>query len=145
MSYQQLLVRKALEGESVRRFMNTNPVSVQDSLTVEQLVEDYIYKYHYKMFPVMAGDKLVGCITTRQVKEIPRDKWSRETIREAASPCSPENTIPPQTDAIKALAMMTQSGVSRLLVVERDHLVGLVTLKDLLDFFSLKVELEEKS
>jgi Zn-dependent protease/CBS domain-containing protein len=145
MSYQQLLVRKALEGESVRRFMNTNPVSVQDSLTVEQLVEDYIYKYHYKMFPVMAGDKLVGCITTRQVKEIPREKWSRETIREAASPCSPENTIPPQTDAIKALAMMTQSGVSRLLVVERDHLVGLVTLKDLLDFFSLKVELEEKS
>jgi Zn-dependent protease/CBS domain-containing protein len=145
MSYQQLLVRKALEGESVRRFMNTNPVSVQDSLTVEQLVEDYIYKYHYKMFPVMAGDKLVGCITTRQVKEIPREKWSRETIREAASPCSPENTIPPQTDAIKALAMMNQSGVSRLLVVERDHLVGLVTLKDLLDFFSLKVELEEKS
>jgi Zn-dependent protease/predicted transcriptional regulator len=145
MSYQQLLVRKALEGESVRRFMNTNPVSVQDSLTVEQLVEDYIYKYHYKMFPVMSGDKLVGCITTREVKEIPREKWSSETIREAASSCSPENTIPPQTDAIKALAMMNQSGVSRLLVVERDHLVGVVTLKDLLDFFSLKVELEESS
>jgi Zn-dependent protease/CBS domain-containing protein len=145
MSYQQLLVRKALEGESVRRFMNANPVSVQDSLTVEQLVEDYIYKYHYKMFPVMSGDKLVGCITTREVKEIPREKWSSETIREAASSCSPENTIPPQTDAIKALAMMNQSGVSRLLVVERDHLVGVVTLKDLLDFFSLKVELEEKS
>jgi Zn-dependent protease/predicted transcriptional regulator len=145
MSYQQLLVRKALEGESVRRFMNTNPVSVQDSLTVEQLVEDYIYKYHYKMFPVMSGDKLVGCITTREVKEIPREKWSSETIREAASACSPGNTIPPQTDAIKALAMMNQSGVSRLLVVERDHLVGVVTLKDLLDFFSLKVELEEKS
>ncbi len=145
MSYQQLLVRKALEGESVRRFMNTNPVSVQDSLTVEQLVEDYVYKYHYKMFPVMSGDKLVGCITTRHVKEIPREKWSSETIREAASPCSPENTVPPQTDAVKALAMMNQSGVSRLLVVEHDHLVGVVTLKDLLDFFSLKVELEHKS
>jgi Zn-dependent protease/CBS domain-containing protein len=145
MSYQQLLVRKALEGETVRRFMNTNPVSVQDSLTVEQLVEEYIYKYHYKMFPVMSGDKLVGCITTRQVKEIPREKWSSETIREAASPCSLENTVPPQTDAVKALAMMNQSGVSRLLVVEHDHLVGVVTLKDLLDFFSLKVELEQKS
>jgi CBS domain-containing protein len=144
MSYQQLLVRKALEGESVRRFMNANPVVVQDSITVEQLVEDYIYKYHYKMFPVMSGDKLVGCITTRQVKEIPREKWSRETIREAVSPCSPGNTIPAQTDAIKALAMMNQSGVSRLLVVEGGRLVGVVTLKDLLDFFSLKVELEEK-
>ena len=112
---------------------------------MENLVEDYIYKYHYKMFPVMAGEKLVGCITTRQVKEIPREAWSRETIREAASPCSPENTISPETDAIKALAMMNQSGVSRLLVVDHGRLVGLVTLKDLLDFFSLKVELEEQS
>lgn len=143
MSYQQLLVRKALEGEKVRRFMNANPVAVQDSITVEQLVEDYIYKYHYKMFPVMSGDKLAGCITTRQVKEIPREAWSRESIREAASRCSPENTISPDADAIKALAKMTQSGVSRMLVVEDGRLVGIVTLKDLLDFFSLKVELEE--
>jgi Zn-dependent protease/CBS domain-containing protein len=145
MSYQQLLVRKALEGEKVSRFMNTKPVAVQDSITVEQLVEDYIYKHHYKMFPVMSGDKLVGCITTRQVKEIPREAWSRETIREAASQCSPDNTISPDTDAIKALSMMTQTGVSRMLVVENGRLVGLVTLKDLLDFFSLKVELEEQS
>ncbi|MHB9074815.1 MAG: site-2 protease family protein [Desulfobaccales bacterium] len=145
MSYQQLLVRKALEGEKVSRFMNTNPVAVQDSITVEQLVEDYIYKHHYKMFPVMSGDKLVGCITTRQVKEIPREAWSRETIREAASQCSPENTISPDTDAIKALGLMTQTGVSRMLVVENGRLVGIVTLKDLLDFFSLKVELEEQS
>jgi signal-transduction protein with cAMP-binding, CBS, and nucleotidyltransferase domain len=40
--------------------------------------------------------------------------------------------------------MMNQSGVSRLMVVENGRLVGLVTLKDLLDFFSLKVELEEQ-
>jgi Zn-dependent protease/CBS domain-containing protein len=144
MSYQQLLVRKALEGEKVRRFMNSNPVVVQDSITVEHLVDDYIYKYHYKMFPVMSGDKLTGCITTRQVKEIPREAWSRETIREAASQCSPENTIAPDTDAIKALAMMNQTGVSRMLVVENGRLLGIVTLKDLLDFFSLKVELEER-
>ena len=145
MSYQQLLVRKALEGEPVRRFMNADPVTVQSSLTIEKLVEDYIYKYHHKMFPVMEGEKLVGCITTRQVKEIPREAWSRETIREAASPVSAENTISAATDAVKALAMMNQSGVSRLLVVEGGRLVGLVTLKDLLDFFSLKVELEEQN
>ena len=144
MSYQQLLVRKALEGEKVSRFMNTNPVTVQDSITVEHLVEDYIYKHHFKMFPVMSGDKLTGCITTRQVKEIPREAWNRETIREAASQCSPENTIAPDTDAIKALAMMNQNAVSRLLVVQNGKLVGIVSLKDLLDFFSLKVELEEQ-
>jgi Zn-dependent protease/CBS domain-containing protein len=144
MSYQQLLVRKSLEGEKVRRFMNRHPVAVPDSLTIKDLVEDYIYKYHYKIFPVMSGDRLVGCVTTRQVKEIPREEWGRETVRQAATPCSAENTISPDTDAVKALAMMSQGGVSRLMVVEGGHLVGLVTLKDLLDFFSLKVELEDQ-
>jgi len=144
MSYQQLLVRKALEGEPVRRFMNANPVTVQSSITVEKLVEDYIFKYQYRMFPVMAGEELLGCITTKQVKDIPRETWSRQTVREAALPCSAENTISPTTDAIKALAKMNHTGVSRLMVVENGRLVGLVTLKDLLNFFSLKVELEER-
>jgi len=145
MSYQQLLVRKALEGEPVSRFMNPQPVTVPDSITVEELVEEYIYKYHYKMFPVMAGERLAGCITTRQVKEIPREAWGRETIRDAASPCSADNSIPPATDAVKALALMNQSGISRFMVVDHGRLVGVVSLKDLLDFFSLKVELEEQN
>lgn len=144
MSYQQLLVRKALEGEPVRRFMTANPVTVQSSITVEKLVEEYIFKYQYRMFPVMAGEELVGCITTRQLKEIPRETWSRQTVREAALPCSADNTISPSTDAMKALAKMNQTGVSRLLVVENSRLVGLVTLKDLLNFLSLKVELGER-
>jgi Zn-dependent protease/predicted transcriptional regulator len=143
MSYQQLVVRKALEGEHVRRFMNPNPVTVPATATVQELVEDYIYKYHYKMFPVMDGDKLAGCITTREAKEIPREAWGREAIGPLAAGCSPENTIEPEADATKALSLMNQTGVSRLLVVEKGHLVGIVTLKDLLSFLSLKVELEE--
>ncbi len=144
MSYQQLMVRQALEGEPVRRFMNPNPVTVPDSINIQQLVEDYIYRYHYKMFPVMAGDRLAGCITTRQVKEVPREEWPRQTIRALTGACSPENTISPDIDAIKALARMNTTGVTRLMVVEGGRLVGVVTLKDLLDFFSLKLELEEQ-
>jgi len=144
MSYQQLVVRKALEGEHVRRFMNPTPVTVPATTTVQDLVEDYIYKYHYKMFPVMEGNQLAGCITTREVKEIPREEWGRETVGPLASRCTPENTIEPEADATKALALMNQTGVSRLLVVEKGHLVGIVTLKDLLNFLSLKVELEEQ-
>jgi Zn-dependent protease/CBS domain-containing protein len=142
-SYQQLVVRKALEGERVRRFMNDHPVTVPASATVADLVEDYIYKHHFKMFPVMEGDNLVGCITTREVKGVPREEWGRDTVGHLAAKCSDENTIAPDADATKALARMNQTGVSRLLVVDHGRLVGLVTLKDLLAFLSLKVELEE--
>jgi len=143
MSYQQLVIRKSLEGEHVRRFMNPHPVTVPPTLTVAELVEDYVYKYHYKMFPVLDDGRLVGCVTTRDIKEIPKEKWSTETVAEMATRCAPEATIGPETDAVKALAIMNQTGLSRLLVAENDRLIGILTLKDLLAFFSLKVELEQ--
>jgi Zn-dependent protease len=143
MSYQQLVIRKSLEGEHVRRFMNPHPVTVPPTLTVAELVEDYVYKYHYKMFPVLDDGRLVGCVTTRDIKEIPKEQWSRETVAEMAEKCAPEATIGPETDAVKALAIMNQTGLSRLLVAENDRLIGILTLKDLLAFLSLKVELEQ--
>ncbi len=143
MSYQQLMIRKSLEGEPVRRFMNPRPVTVPPGLTVAELVEDYVYKYHYKMFPVLDDGRLVGCVTTRDVREIPRDRWSTETVAEMAERCPQEATISPDTDAVKAMAIMNQTGLSRLLVAEGDRLLGILTLKDLLAFLSEKVELEQ--
>ena len=113
------------------------------NLTVAELVEEYVYKYHYKMFPVLDDGRLVGCVTTRDIKEIPKEKWGQETVAEMAERCPPEATIAPETDAVKALAIMNQTGLSRLLVAEGDQLVGILTLKDLLAFLSLKVELEQ--
>lgn len=144
MSYQQLLLRRALEGEPVKRFMNENPVTVPPSITIQQLVEDYIYKYHFKMFPVIEDDNLVGCITTREVKEIPRDQWKEKTVGEVASKCSSENTIRYDADSVEALSKMKKTESSRLMVVENGHLRGIISLKDLLSFLSLKIELEEE-
>jgi len=142
-SYQQVLMRYALEGEMVRRFMNTNPVTVSPAISVQQLVEDYIYKYHHKMFPVVDGGRLIGCISIQQVKEIPRDRWRQRTVGELITACSSENTIRPDDDAMKVLSMMNRTRASRLMVVDGGQLIGIIALKDMLKFFSLKVELEE--
>jgi Zn-dependent protease/CBS domain-containing protein len=143
-SYQQLLTRRALEGETVRRFMKSDPVTVSSDLTLDRLVDDYIYRYHHKMYPVVAdSDKVEGCVTTKQIKEIPREEWGRKRVQDIAAPCSGNNAISPDTDAIKALSLMNQTGSSRLLVTEGDRLAGVVTLKDLLKFLSLRVELDD--
>jgi CBS domain-containing protein len=65
-------------------------------------------------------------------------------VREIASQCSDENTIGPQVDAMKALSIMSKTGSSRLMVTEKNRLLGIISLKDLLKFFALKVELEEQ-
>jgi len=143
MSYQQLLLRRVLEGEPVSRFMETDPVTVPRAISVEQLVEEYVYRYHFKMFPVVDGERLVGCVTTRQIKELPREEWDRTSVGALASACADDNTVAPDADAMAALATMNQNQASRLMVVDGDRLLGILTLKDLLQFFSLKIELEK--
>lgn len=144
MSYQQLLTRRALEGESVRRFMKTDPITVPPDMTIERLVEDYVYAFHHKMYPVVAdSDRIEGCVTTKQIKEIPRDDWSQKRVRDIEVACSEDNTISPDADAIKALSLMNRTGMSRLMVIEGDRLAGILSLKDMLKFLSLRIELDE--
>ncbi len=125
--------------------MQANPTVVTPDLSIKQLVEDYVYTFHYKMFPVVADGKLQGFISTQQIKSIPREEWANHTVGEFSNSCSRENNISPDTDALKALDIMSRTNSSRLLVTEGDRLVGILSLKDLLQFFSLKVELEEKA
>jgi Zn-dependent protease/predicted transcriptional regulator len=142
MGYQQVLVRQALQGEPVRRFMNRDPVTVPTSISVEELVNDFVYEHQFKMFPVVENGHLEGCVTLRQIKEVPRDRWAQRTVRDVASPCSDENTIAPDDDAIQAFTRMNQHQVSRLMVVEDGRLQGILSLKDMLGFLSLKLDLE---
>ena len=143
MSYRQVLVRNALSGETIAHFMQTNPVTVPPSASIRELVDDYIYRYHYKMFPVAGDGTLEGCITSTEVKSIPRDQWGMLHVKDVLVPCSTDTTISPGTDAMKALSLMNKTGRSRLMVVEGDHLVGVITLKDMLKFLNLKIDLEE--
>ena len=141
-SYQQVIIRKALEGEPIRRFMTPDPVVVPPSLSIEELVEDYIYKYHHELFPVMTDSKLLGCVRAQQVKQFPRSQWAEHSVEELLAPSSTDNTIAADTDTVQALALMQRTGQSRLMVVEGSKLVGIIALKDLLTFLALKLDLE---
>jgi Zn-dependent protease/CBS domain-containing protein len=141
-SYQQVLLKQTLQGEPVSRFMTTDPITVPGGATLEQLVNDYVYEHHFKMFPVVDDGRLVGCVTTQRVKEIPREEWSQRTVGEIASGCDGETTLEPGTDALDALQKMNDSQNSRMVVADDGELRGVLALKDLLGFLALKLELE---
>ncbi len=142
-SYEQVVVQQALAGEPVQRFMHTQPVTVPANLSIERLVEDYLFRYDFKMFPVVKeSDQLAGCVTAKDVKQIPKTEWTGHRVEEVTEPCSEANTVSPDTDALKVLSKMRENGVSRLLVTDRDRLVAVVSLKDLLGFVAKKLELD---
>jgi len=142
MSYQQVLVHQGFEGLPVRRVMNAKPVSVGPLLSIADLVRDYFYRYYFKTFPVVDGSRLVGCVSTRDVKAVPQARWPFATVADVMNRCTPDNTISPDVDAWEALQTMTRTGNSRLLVAEGDRLVGIVSLKDMMNYLFLRLELE---
>jgi len=143
LSYKQLLIRNVLAGELVGHFMQPDPVTVSSWVPLDELVNDYFYRYHYKMFPVCDEGRLRGCISSKQVRQVPKEKWNQYTVEDLLEPSTPENTVSPYADAIQALSMMSRTGNSRLLVVDGGQLVGIITLKDLLKFMALKMDFEE--
>ncbi|ALA59137.1 site-2 protease family protein [Nitrospira moscoviensis] len=142
-AYAHLLVRGALKGEPVRRFMSRDPVTVSPDLPVQSLVDDYLYRYLYDMFPVLRGSTVVGCVTTKDVGALPRAEWARKTVADVMRTCSPENTVQAGTDAMAALARMNRTGSSRLMVLDGDKLVGILVLKDLMKLVAFRMDLEQ--
>jgi len=141
-SYKQLLMRGALEGEPVSRFVRTELVAVPRSLSVAELVERYFNRYPVQFLPVVDGPRLVGCVSTTQIQELSPEEWGEHTAGAIAVPCSPESIVTPDADAMGALTRMSRSKSSHLMVVDEDRLIGVVAAQDLLQFLSSRAKLQ---
>ena len=142
-SYQKMVTRKALEGEPVSRFMNERPINVAPDISVEKLVTEYVYKHHHKMYPVVEDDLVRGYVSTSMIKSIDKEDWAHTKVGEIMKELSDENCVSPEKDAMDALSLMNRNSLSRLMVVEEGRLKGIVSLKDMLNFLSLKIEMEK--
>jgi Zn-dependent protease/predicted transcriptional regulator len=143
-SYKQLLIKKALAGQKIDRFMKKNPISVPSSISVRELVEDYIYQYHFKLFPVIEDGKLLGCVTTKMLASLPKSDWEKTPVSQITVSCSKDNSVEAGTDAADVLRLMSRAGQSRLMITRNGVLEGVIALKDLLEYVSLRMELEQE-
>jgi len=141
-SFQRLLMKQSFEGKTVHDFMNPNPVTIPSHITLQEFVNKYLYHYHYKMFPVVKDDKISGLLTIQMLKSHPQEEWKHLLVSKAMQLQSPDNSIASNTPINDALNKMSETGLSRLLVVEHKKVVGIITLKDLLEYLALKMELE---
>jgi len=142
-SYRQLLIRDLLGNKPVSELMSPDPVTVTPDTTLERLLEDFVYRHHYKLLPVTEDGRLTGCVTLQDIKKVPPENRGTATVAEVASPCSPQNTVAPETSAGTLAAEMGRPGAStRRMVVRDGRLVGVISLRDLSEYVALKLDLE---
>ncbi len=133
-------VQYALNKSSVLDFMTHNPVAVPIDINARQFVDQWVLKHHHKFFPVLDGSRIAGCISTRHLSSIEPNRFELHTVADMMDPVSEMNSIAASATATDALSRMQETGNSRLLVLEGDELVGLVSLKDLLRVVALRSE-----
>ena len=140
--YEEVVIRKSLEGVQVREIMTREVVSVSPDLTISQLVHDYFLHYAYGGFPVLADGRVLGVVTIAQARQVPRQEQDTRKVAEVLVPPGEPLVISPELSLADALRQMTREDQDRLLVMEQDRLVGLITKSSLLRFVQVKQILE---
>ncbi len=141
MTYKRLLDRLSLKGLTVGDVMTRRPVTVDPDSTIQQIVDEVIYRYHHHRYPVASGRRLLGWIGARQVQGIERARWPELRVGEVMAPADTSATIPASADAETALDRLQARRDGWLMVTDRGALVGVVALRDLQAYLRLRAEL----
>lgn len=136
-SYQQLLVRRALEPLTVRDVMTRDVVHVAPELSVARAVDDVLWRRHVASFPVVANGLVVGILSLRQLRDVPRERWTETTVGEAMQRIGDPLTASAKDDLWAAFQKLSTNGLGRLAVVDGGRLVGYLSAKDVMHVLAL--------
>jgi acetoin utilization protein AcuB len=136
----------------VREWMAENPQTVSTKTPVMEAMQ-MLRQGGFRRLPVMDGEKLIGIVTDRDLKEATPSKattlsvyelnylLSKLTVKDVMK--TPVITVGPSDPIERAALLMEEHRVSGLPVVEDERLVGIFTITDLLRAFIAVLGLRE--
>lgn len=102
-------------------------VTMPSNLTVDAAVNEYFLRYGYGGFPVVDDGKFLGFITLKEIKDVPRERWKDVKISEIFVPRDKKWEVAEEDDIMKALELMIMEDKGRLVVTDKESVIGLIT------------------
>lgn len=86
----------------------------------------------------MDDGKFLGIVTLKEIKDIPRKDWSGVKVSDIFVPHSKKWEITPDSDVMRALELMIKEDKGRIIVMENDKAVGLITRNGIARYLQIK-------
>jgi Zn-dependent protease len=140
--YQNLILLQALEDATVADVATPNLVTVPPTLSIRELVDDYLLAHGHRAFPVVEGSRVRGLVSVSEVKGVPPEKRGEVTVRDCMIPLTDEIRVEPDLALTEAMKRLSRAPGRRLLVMRGDELVGMLTRSGLARFVEIRHVLE---
>jgi Zn-dependent protease/CBS domain-containing protein len=141
-SRRQTALREALQHIAARDMISgESPIMVTPQLTVGQLVRDHILVTGQRYFAVAEEGKLLGAVTIRDIKRVPKKRWNSTKISKAMTPARRLRTASAQQSAASVLELMDELRIKRMPVLEGDKVIGVISQDSLNRLKKTRVEL----
>jgi Zn-dependent protease len=140
-SYQQLLMQEMLKGHVASEVMSSDCVVIPPDMTIDHLVNGNILTSGRRCFPVGSGSEIMGLMTLHNVKEVPREQWTTETVQQAMTPFDKLKWVRPDEELSSVLRILTQDNINQVPVVVDNRIVGMVSRENLLNFVHVRSRL----
>ena len=127
-----IATEQALDGVRVRDLMTDEPVTVSADMSLGQFMDEVASSQRYTTYPVMDDGRPIGLLAFRSVAAVPRHQWDMRRVRDVMVGRDDVPLLADDGSAIDALADLSESAVSRGLVVDNGRLTGLLSITDLL-------------
>lgn len=137
-SYQQATLQETLSGIKVKDIMVRSMETIEASTSLDEAVDRYFLRYGYGGFPVMDRGKFLGILTLKEIKNVPREEWSVRSVSEVFVPHEKRWEIAPEAEVMKALELMIKEDKGRIIVMEKDRVVGLITRNGIANYVQIK-------
>jgi Zn-dependent protease/CBS domain-containing protein len=128
---QQARVQGWLDGVLVSEVMSPAPLTVPAGLSVDRLLEDYVLRHRFSAFPVVdASGRLQGLVTLNRIKRLPPERRASSRVEDIACPLDEVLHATPTDRLVDVLPAMARSGDGRVVVLDGDRIVGILTSTD---------------
>jgi Zn-dependent protease/CBS domain-containing protein len=137
-SYQQATLQETLSGIKVRDIMVREMQTIDPSISLDKAVDEYFLRYGYGGFPVIEDGKFLGILTLKEVKDVPRENWGDVKVSAVFVPHDKRWEVSMDDDVIKALELMIKEDKGRIVVTEKDRIIGLITRNGIAQYIKIK-------